>query len=163
MSETQMESTPAPIPPQRRLEFGYNAGLPPDCTCAWGARAILEENHNWDKYHYTKNGTPRKRIPPEGRMYRISLCYDRESVFGDEASIARLVAVLNKNFPAIILAAQIALEDGPLDYGIPGEADIWSGEGVRVVANSNGSHGYLYMCAFFTLGMSVELLSEPTE
>jgi hypothetical protein len=139
------------VAPQCHLEFGYNAGLPPNCTCAWGARAILEENHGWDKYHYTKSGAPRKRIPPEGRMYRISLCYDRKSVFGDEASVAQLMAVLNKNFPEILLTAQIALEDGPLNYSSPGEADIWSGgEGVRVVANTNGSYGYLYMCAFFT-------------
>lgn len=109
---------------QTRLRFGYNPGLPEGCDTAWGARAITTQRC-------------------------MDFLWDRQGRFGPR--IAELVAALNGG---LLKKAQdryrYLVSEGVIDPAIPTEVTLLDEGGVRMLGNTNGSHGYIYVCAFFT-------------
>ena len=105
----------------RKLEWG----LQPDreFVCAWGARAILEQDHaGW---------------------CRVDILHDRQSVDGSKEDLRRLVDWVNDT--AVPLVRKRIREEGiePRDRVLI-EIDR---PGLRLIANPNASYGYLYLCA----------------
>lgn len=133
-----------------RLEFGYNAGLPEGALAAWGARAILERNERKQERLYTKAGTRRKRgvSPADKHTWRICLVPDRKSVVGAQDMVTTLMQKLVPVFDQVLEVASNLLDHGILSYSEAMEAEVWHKDGLIVKANSNGSHGYLYMVAY---------------
>lgn len=108
-----------------KLQFGYNKGILPGVTTAWGARAI-HDNYGVD-------------IPP-----------DRQCVEGPRAT--ELCDALNTKFNRGKMNEKVK-ELVPRDYpGMPQgnyEYVLYEDDDLLVVANTQRSFGYLYIVAFF--------------
>ena len=136
------------------MEFGLWAHCAEDAPVAWGARAIVEGNYDYDpSCLYTKAGTRRKRPPKnaEHKMFRhsISLLWDRQSwrgeeedrkAFGDKISAGIIAACLRQ--------AKELLRDGKMSTRKEELFELYNQDGVRILGNTNGSAGYLYLIAF---------------
>lgn len=111
--------------PPTRLEFGYDAGLPEDVTVAWGACTIV-----------TQSGF-------------VDIVHDRQGTFGGKAATRALLATLNENVNRRWIGAATALlAAGIMRTREAGEFILTRTDGVIVKANTKGSGGYLYVCAY---------------
>lgn len=107
------------------VPFGYNDGIPEGVKAAWGARWII------------RNGA-------------VDMVYDRQGAVGDQEERAALVAKLNGGIlERAFRRADNMLTSGELRPTERQEVVLAHEDGVKVLANPNGSHGYLYVCAFF--------------
>lgn len=109
------------------LAWGYNPGLPPGCTVAWGCRAIV-----------TQDGA-------------VDMLPDRQSLMGSDADKARLTAHLNEvGMAPWKNAAARLLQLGEMRTREASEHILFDDGTVRIVGNTLASHGYLYVAAYFT-------------
>ncbi|WP_134663968.1 hypothetical protein [Amycolatopsis sp. CFH S0078] len=107
-----------------RLEFGYNKGLPPDVTTAWGCRAIVHD----DGFALD--------VPP-----------DRESGFGDWHTLCGYLR--DRDGDGWIGRATEMFATGALTVRSSAEVTLFEDDRAVVRANPMRSYGYLYVCAFF--------------
>ena len=116
---------------EKRLEFGYNRGLPATADTAWGARAIL-----------SRNGY-------------VDILWDRQGRFGAEKDIARLVARLNGKAQGKGLLARAKkrvaslVKAGDMSPSDDHEFVLFEDATVKIVGNPMRSYGYLYIAAFY--------------
>jgi hypothetical protein len=107
--------------------FIYRRGLPDVAvTAAWGCRAIVNS----------------------GGM--VDVLPDRQGCFGDEQAVTELIEQLNTGGLGDRWRAEASrlLVDGTLRGDTGREVELLDEDGVRVVANTNGSAGYLYVIAY---------------
>ena len=112
-----------------KLKLGWGRQPPEGTTVAWGARAIFH--------------------PPAV----IDLLHDRQAAIGSPEERKQLHEVINGSLlPGLREALQVAADEGrPLTRLDKGERVMsCEAEGYRIEACTNGSHGYLYICAFPT-------------
>jgi hypothetical protein len=107
------------------LQFGYNRGLPPGRTVAWGARLIVTESGDVDMLH------------------------DRQGAIGPDEPRRRLVDHLNMLDPSFFDRISHLLRDGVMRTGTAEDFVVHSDEVVIVRANTNASFGYCYVVAYF--------------
>jgi hypothetical protein len=114
-----------------RLKFGYNRGIPDHAKAAWGCRAI------WDG-----SGLP-------------DVVYDRQDADGDQATKQALLTHLNDKVK-VRWAERVRDEASMLGLSPwqAQEATVYEDEWIVVKANSNASHGYLYVVAYFKEGVT---------
>jgi hypothetical protein len=117
-----MADTPAAT---TRLQFGYNRGLPPGRTVAWGARLIV-----------TQSGS-------------VDLVHDRQAAIGADEPLARLLAHLNGLDPYFTERISRLLRDGAMQTRTAEELTVHTDDVVVIVANTNASYGYCYVVAYF--------------
>jgi hypothetical protein len=108
------------------LRFGYNAGLPGDRTVAWGARLIVTQDGHVDFVH------------------------DRQDTIGAEEPRRRLLEHLNGNDISIERRIADMLRRGVMRTSVAQELTVYTDGVVVIKANTNASHGYCYIVAFFT-------------
>jgi hypothetical protein len=140
--------------------FGLWSHCPADAIVAWGARAIIEKNYAYDPLAgQTKAGKMRKRIPEgqEHKLYphNIDLVWDRTSMRGPEPTRKTFAEMLNRGpFKKAILEARRLLSQGDMRTERGGTfnlyAEVHDGVMLKVLGNTNGSCGYLYLIAFLT-------------
>jgi hypothetical protein len=107
------------------LHFGYRGGLPVGATVAWGARAIV-----------TQDGA-------------VDLVHDRQSHFGPEEGVDWLLGRLNGGVADRWTSeAARLLRQGEMDTRVAQEFVLFEDGEVRVLGNTHGSCGYLYVVAF---------------
>ena len=107
------------------VPFGYNAGLPAGRTVAWGARLIV-----------TQDG-------------HVDFVYDRQGVIGEEEPRRRLLDYLNGNAIPIERVIADLLRRGVMQTAVAQEFTVHADSVVVVKANTNASHGYCYVVAYF--------------
>ena len=107
------------------LSFGYNAGLPEGRTVAWGARLIVDQGGHVDF------------VP------------DRQSLIGAEEPRRRLLDYLNGNDIPIERRIADMLQRGVMRTAVAQEFTVYADGVVIVKANTNASHGYCYVVAYF--------------
>ena len=108
-----------------RLGYGYNAGLPANIARAWGARAIV-----------TQQGM-------------VDLVYNRQGWIGEPGETQALQDWLNGGAIAAARSrATAALKDYEIRTNEAGEATLYEDEVGVIKANTNASHGYLYICGY---------------
>jgi len=118
------------------LRFGYSAGLPGGTVTAWGARAII-----------TQTGD-------------VDLLPDRQAAAGAEQDIDALLHRLNNGVNAAwIERAKDMLRGYEMNTRKAEHFTLYADEHVTVVANTNGSAGYLYVAAYPTPAASIEASS----
>jgi hypothetical protein len=107
------------------LQFGYNRGLPPGRTVAWGARLIVTQSGGVDMLH------------------------DRQGAIGPDEPRRRLVDHLNTLDPGFLDRISRLLRDGAMRTGTAEDFVVHSDKVVIVRANTNASCGYCYVVAYF--------------
>ena len=113
---------------ERKLEFGYNQGLPRDVEAAWGARAIWRDG-------------------------QVGLLADRISTFGPPDQVLRIVAQLDQGlFTAARDAALRLFETGTLSPRDDREVSLYDGPELVIKGNPQRSYGYLYLVAYMKGG-----------
>jgi hypothetical protein len=139
------------------LGFGWGRGLVPGIKAAWGARWIVTQNGGVDMLH------------------------DRQDAEGDPDLLRRTLDWLNSPLPStyeektVLRRAQAVASEGLRNMVIntreAGGVVLHQDDKGAVIANTNASHGYLYVAAFLfdslpdghpTLGLEIALgLEEP--
>lgn len=163
------------------LEFGYVPGLPElitidgqnytSTTAAWGARAILEGNQASllpDRQSIIALNGRVLELLEDGMDYSISPA--TLSALADRAFDRQmLLEVLNGNprGTGAIAAAQREVARlsrcGTIDPRQAREVILYDGNLARIVANTNASHGYLYMIGFLKVpGMAMSVVAPET-
>lgn len=108
--------------------FGYWIACPYPVRIAWGARAILEQD-----------GT-------------FSLVYDRVDWNGVDSNSARtrkqFADLINGALPDIRNAVRSFVDAGTMQADEECEFVLFENEKLKVIGNTNGSYGYLYLVAF---------------
>jgi hypothetical protein len=107
------------------LQFGYNAGLPEGRTVAWGARLIVTQDGHVDFVH------------------------DRQGLIGAEEPRRRLLDYLNGNEIPIERRISNMLRRGVMRTSVAQDFTVYTDDVVVIKANTNASHGYCYVVAFF--------------
>jgi len=107
------------------LSFGYNGGLPQGRTVAWGARLIVDQDGHVDFVH------------------------DRQSAIGPDEPRQRLLNYLNGNDIPIERRIADMLRRGVIRTSVAQEFTVYTDDVVVVKANTNASHGYCYVVAYF--------------
>jgi hypothetical protein len=107
------------------LPFGYNAGLPDGRTVAWGARLIV-----------TQDG-------------QVDFLHDRQSAIGAEEPRQRLLGHLNGNDIPIERRIADLLRRSVMRTSVAQDFTVYTDHVVVVKANTNASHGYCYVVAYF--------------
>jgi hypothetical protein len=108
------------------LGFGLRNAVPNTADAAWGARLII----SMDGY--------------------VDFVHDRTDVVGSTEAKANLLALLNAKLPGRTLMNIVSDKIKAYEIDTRSEADIVlfdDGE-LKVVGNSNASHGYFYVAAF---------------
>jgi hypothetical protein len=109
---------------QIMLEFGYKRGVPPSIDTAWGCRAIVEQNGY------------------------VDVLWDRVDLVGPDR--ARLAEHLTHHVGAAWCdSASLLLRNGVLRVDRDREFVLYKDVHVVIKGNTLGSHGYLYVCAYF--------------
>lgn len=108
------------------LGWGYDPGLPDEpFTAAWGCRAIIHQGGS------------------------VDVLPDRQSSRGDDKAIDALIDKLNGGLNAKWKATVVDMLRGyEMSTGLAKEFTLLDEDGVVVKANTNGSGGYLYVCAY---------------
>lgn len=112
--------------PTEKLAWGYNPGLPTDVGTAWGCRAIAD-----------RDGT-------------VDLVHDRTDEFGPNTK--QLRAALIEHLPNAIDEARRLLLAGVMRPNTAAEFTLHEDSALVVKANTLGSYGYLYLCAYLVEG-----------
>lgn len=106
------------------LSHGYNKGLPPGAETAWGCRAVIN---------------------PDGT---VGLVGDRQSAAGPR--VDELITHLNDVVRgAWIGRAEELLRSQDIRPERAREVTLLDDGTVVIKANTNASHGHLYVCAYF--------------
>lgn len=105
---------------ERRLSFGYTAGLPENCKAAWGARLIWPDD----------------------------LLYDRQGRFGEESALDALYGWLNNGPLKNALAEARRLSQTELRSSDDKEVVLYNDDVGTIIGNPNGSHGYFYLAGW---------------
>lgn len=118
-----------------RLLFGYNQGLPEYVDAAWGCRAIV-----------TQDGD-------------VDVVWDRTSTYGSEDDYKRLAHQLDAQGRGERWRARASalLASRKIETRVDGEHVLVDDGTVIIKANTNGSGGYLYVCAY----MAYQRVPEP--
>lgn len=112
----------------RKLEFGYNRGLPDGVAAAWGARTIWQDG-------------------------QVGLLGDRTSNFGPGEDVLRIVALLDAGrFAAAREEALRLFETGALTPRDDRDVVLYEDTELVIRGNPQRSYGYLYMVAYLTGG-----------
>lgn len=110
-----------------QLAFGYTCGLPEGCESAWGARAIATRRC-------------------------MDFLRDRQDSFGPDKN--EIVRRCNANGGALLKKAQARYRElsslGEILGTEPNEVTLLDEDGIKMLGNTNGSCGYVYVCAFLT-------------
>jgi len=114
------------------MEFGLWGNCPEDVKVAWGARGIIDG-----------------RWPDQ----RVSLLWDRQSGKGTTEARKALTTMLNAGLLQQALDRATSLLK-TCDMATNEAQDFTLAEvgGIRIVGNTNGSCGYLYLIAYPTEG-----------
>jgi hypothetical protein len=107
------------------LTFGYNRGLPVGRTVAWGARFIVDQSGH------------------------VDFVRDRQSVIGAGEPLQRLLDYLNANDIPIERRIADMLRRGTMRTCVAQDFTVYVDGVVIVKANTNASHGYCYVVAYF--------------
>ncbi|WP_027944044.1 hypothetical protein [Amycolatopsis taiwanensis] len=107
-----------------QLKFGYNKGLPPDVTTAWGCRAVVH---------------------PDG--FGLDVPPDRESGFGDWHTLIGYLR--DHDGEGWISKATMMFASGELSVRSGTEVVLFENDRAVIKANPQRSHGYLYVCAYW--------------
>jgi len=124
------------------MEFGLRHHIPEDAVCGWGARAI-------------QNG------------FEIDLLWDRQDCFAiDENAEKLLKAVINERFDSILRETyRKKYNEGLLNGHEDKLETLYEDRGIVIVANTNGSCGYVYLAAWVkpskTEGLTVKAKLPP--
>lgn len=106
--------------PERELAFGLRQ-IPDDVVTCWGARLI----------------------------WPADLVWDRQDMIGDEADRGRLSEWLNRGALTVALGEAQRLADGlQLKSSDDRMVTLLDNDYGTIVANPQGSHGYLYVAAW---------------
>lgn len=110
------------------LAFGLRDAVPDTATAAWGGRFIV-----------TMDG-------------HVDLPYDRSSAVGDDEARKALLDKLRSTFPSEMLFKVIRskLLARELDTRVERDVVLFDDNGIKVVANTHASAGYLYVAAWVT-------------
>jgi len=110
------------------LGFGLRNAVPDNAEAAWGARLIISA----DGY--------------------VDFVANRTDVVGSTEGKARLLALLNEKLPGRALMTIVSDKIKAYEISTREEADVvlFDADGLKVVGNSNASHGYFYIAAFTT-------------
>ena len=104
--------------------FGYWKACPENVKAAWGARAIL-------------NGS------------RFDLVWDRQTNKGERDQVEFLHSKLNGGgLEATRETLKILVQDGSLRSDEAEEFVFYDSDKLKIVGNTNGSCGYLYLLAY---------------
>lgn len=107
------------------LKWGYHAGLPKNAETAWGCRAIVNDPDN-----------------------SVDVLSDRQE--GTGPRINQLLEHLNTHVRGVWRQrATNLINAGVLRHRQLAEATVYEDTLITIKANTNGSGGYLYVCAFF--------------
>lgn len=107
------------------LSFGYSAGLPEGTTTAWGCRAIV-----------TQTGS-------------VDVVWDRTDAFGEDAERLALLDYLRDTVgTAPFDRAGELLRSYEMSTREAAEFTLYEDDEVTIKGNTNGSGGYLYICAY---------------
>jgi hypothetical protein len=114
------------------LGFGLRNAVPNTAEAAWGARFII----------YADGG--------------VDFVPNRTDVVGTTESKAALLALLNEKLPkrALIDIISAKIKAYEISTREPNEVVLFDADGLKVVGNSNGSHGYFYVAAFPTASVA---------
>jgi hypothetical protein len=119
--------------PKPRLEFGYDVAVPNGTKAAWGARAIFA-------------------MPHYGCKAFMDLLYDRQGTCyldGHKDAVQTLTGLLNKGALATAQARfNTLVQAGEVHTRECGEVVLYDDDTIKMVGNSNGSHGYFYVAAW---------------
>jgi hypothetical protein len=113
--------------PRIQLQWGYNGATPEGVTAAWGVRAVVEDR--W-----------------------VSMGGCRQSNVGPKEEVDAIIKLLNSGVNAEWLArANGLLQDNEIHPARERQVVLYANDVSRlvVVGNTNASHGYLYVSAFF--------------
>lgn len=108
--------------------FGYWRGCPINCKLAWGARTILNRDGNIDiLYDRTDwNGINKHSLEMKTELAnRINLA----------------MSEIRENVKQLVRSGEMR---GDTEW----EFTLFDEEMLKVIGNTNGSHGYLYLVAF---------------
>ena len=116
-----------------RLDFGYDVAVPNGVKAAWGARAIF-------------------KMPTYPHKAFMDLLPDRQGVCwldGHKDSVTTLTELLNGG---VLAAAQerfdALVQLGEVHTREPHAVVVYEDDDIKMVGNSNGSHGYFYVAAW---------------
>ena len=122
-----------------KLAWGLSSEVPEDALAAWGCRAIAKVS---------------SRTTKEGRKLHIKMyatidvpC-DRKDFVGEGKDRAAFRRWLEENMEGAWAKAEELLEAGVMRGDSAELFTLAEDNGAKVVANTNGSHGYLYVAAW---------------
>lgn len=116
-----------------KLSFGCNDGLPEGVRAAWGARLIVDQGGYIDFVH------------------------DRQGHFGDDADVDPLIAWVNSGaFETAREKAGVLLRSYEMNTRKREEFVLYEDDLGRIVGNTNGSAGYLYVAAWLHMAVDAE-------
>ena len=117
-----------------KLEFGYPSAVPETTSAAWGARAIATSG----------------RWPDLEALPSLDLVPDRQSFcWKDEDDKKELMNRLNDGIIESIQERYKELrENEEISDSSANEVVLYEGRRVKVVGNTNGSGGYMYISAW---------------
>lgn len=104
------------------LGYGWNSALPDDVVSAWGARLIINMNG------------------------LVDFVPGRSDYFGE----ASFLDTLQARFPKAAMERRIreGLESREFDTRSDTDVTLFEDDDIKIVANPNGSAGYLYVSAW---------------
>lgn len=110
--------------------FGLWRECPEDVEVAWGARAIVEKNRG---------------------HYNVSLLWDRQSWKGSGGEREKFGSKLNAGIlQSSLKKAKKLLRSCEMDTAVAGLHVLHDKNGVKILGDTSGSCGYLYLIAFPT-------------
>jgi len=111
-------------------QWGYSTPESEGSPAIWGARAIWPDRH----------GDPN---------FPLDLLPDRQSMRGEKADRDGLAYILNNGVLEAVQARMAAYEGaGLVRSDTRNEVVLYDSSTVKVIGNSNASHGYFYVTAF---------------
>lgn len=106
------------------MKFGYSAGVPDEITDGWGARLILNRGE-------------------------IDMLRDRQGYFGNSKIANDFCAHLNSVTAKWTANVKTLYYSGEIDPSKQNHVTIYEDEKIKLVGNTNGSFGYLYVAGWF--------------
>ena len=108
--------------------FGYWRGCPPNIRIAWGARAILEGDGSFSFLH--------DRMDWNGKLSNL------------HSARTELADLINLAMPVVREAVIKLLRNGDMHMDKEREFVLLDEPKLKIIGNTNGSCGYLYLVAF---------------
>jgi hypothetical protein len=134
--------------------FGLWAACPDGVEAAWGAQAITEDNYTYTRWLRANRAEARRIEKEQGGVparWSVSLLHNRQGTHGEESARKAFAAMLNSGpLAAAISKAETMLHAGDISPRKEKLVTLYQDVTVTIKANTNGSHGYLYMIAYPT-------------